>query len=399
MRNLLETIDQTALTPIVIAALNGKELKIIDWKYEKMYGGSGDAYDSGQVGLYLFTGRAVVENSVLNWQVVLKIFDRSSGHTDTTHINYWQREPDFYESHFPSEVPSGLGAPRCLGIERPGDGTIWLWLEYLVDAFDAQWDLERYGTVARHLGRFNGTLLITENKSTMTKPTITTPTMTWFSNGRAEPWLQMAAPQIERIPSLLGQTSIGRWLTPANASRTLALWERRSELLAIYAHLPKTFCHHDAHRRNLFACRDHNNHIRTIAIDWAFAGVGVLGEDVATLMAVDVQFGGMKADKLPRLDEIIFEQYLLGLAETDWDGDAETVRLGFTTSAALTWGLGTLWWMIPAVVDPEFQIMVEGVLGAAIDDLVDTWRELQTYLLDLADESQRLTKHLKFDAH
>ena len=139
--------------------------------------------------------------------------------------------------------------------------------------------------------------------------------------------------------------------------------------------------------------------MRTVAIDWAFAGVGVVGEDVATLMAVDVQFGGIKAEELPQLDHIIFEKYLSGLAETGWEGDVNIVRLGFTISAALTWGLATLWWMIPAVVDSKFQIVAEGVLGIAIDDLIDTWGGLQTYLLDLADEAQKLTKHLDYDVY
>ena len=382
--DLLNAVDQTSLTPFVQAALNQDAVQVIDWQYEKIHGGGGDAYDAGQAGVYRFWGGATIKDKVHDWQLLLKVLDQSTGQLEPSQLYYWQREPIFYGSKFLSTVPSGLVAPRCLGVEQPSEDIIWLWLEYVVDAFNNQWDLDRFGTVARHLGQFNGSWLVSKDK----------PPMTWFSNGRVAPWLEMAAPHIERIPSLLDHASIRRWLTPTNATHTLELWARRAELLAIQDRLPKTICHHDAHRRNLFARIDHNAYSQTVAIDWAFAGVGALGADIATLMAVDVQFGETKADKLPQLDQVIFAGYLSGLLEAGWPGDEKIVRLGFTVSAALTWALSTLWWMIPAVVDPDFQRVTEAVLGIAIDDLVDEWAGLQAYLLDLAVEALNLAKHV-----
>lgn len=380
--NLLGAVNHATLTPLVQTIVDGNLVQIIDWNYSKIHGGGGDSYDTGQAGVYRFEGNAYVDGETVAWRLILKVFERSTGQTEPSHLHYWQRERDFYESKLLSNVPTQITHPYYFGVEKPVDGIIGVWLEDVVDTLNGQWPLEHFGIMAQHLGQMNGALRDFEAK----------PGTAWFSNGRINPWLTMAAPQIERIPDVLDHPNIRRWLTPANATRTLKLWERRPELLAIYARLPKAFCHHDAHRRNLFARTDHHKRMQTVAIDWAFAGIGVVGEDIATLMTVEVQFGEMTADKLPQLDKVIFEGYLLGLRETGWQEDPNLVRLGFTVSAALTWALSTLWWMIPAVVDAEFQIMAATVVGTSIDNLVDEWAGLQAYLLDLADEALSLGK-------
>lgn len=51
-------------------------------------------------------------------------------------------------------------APRCYGMVKRPDGSIWLWLEEIRDRFAAVWPLERYTVAARDIGAFNGAYLV-----------------------------------------------------------------------------------------------------------------------------------------------------------------------------------------------------------------------------------------------
>ncbi len=44
MLDLFNAVDQTVLTPFVQEALNSDAVRVVDWQYEKIHGGGGDAY-------------------------------------------------------------------------------------------------------------------------------------------------------------------------------------------------------------------------------------------------------------------------------------------------------------------------------------------------------------------
>jgi hypothetical protein len=77
------------------------------------------------------------------WSAVLKILRLPGGLADErrarlctpSHPDYWRREALVYRSRVLRGLPRGLGAPRCFAVEERGDGTVWLWLEDVVDAY------------------------------------------------------------------------------------------------------------------------------------------------------------------------------------------------------------------------------------------------------------------------
>ena len=60
----------------------------------------------------------------------------------------------------------------------------------------------------------------------------------------------------------------------------LRMWAQRKQFLDALDRLPETLCHFDAFRRNLFARRTPDGLGRTVVIDWAFVGIGAVGQDI-----------------------------------------------------------------------------------------------------------------------
>jgi aminoglycoside/choline kinase family phosphotransferase len=118
----------------------------------------------------------------------------------------------------------------------------------------------------------------------------------------------------------------------------LRLWSQHETLLSTLDHLPRTFCHMDAYRPNLFLRRSAQDANQLVAIDWVFAGIGAIGEEIANLLAASLIWFEYDATEAKGLDEAIFAGYLGGLREAGWHGDAQLVRLGYTFACALRWG-------------------------------------------------------------
>ena len=57
------------------------------------------------------------------------------------------------------------------------------------------------------------------------------------------------------------------------------LWDERERFLTALDRLPRTFCHHDAFRRNLLH-RAGPEGEELVAVDWAYAGHGAVGEEL-----------------------------------------------------------------------------------------------------------------------
>lgn len=71
----------------------------------------------------------------------------------------------------------------------------------------------------------------------------------------------------------------------------LELYDERDGLCAVLTQLPQTICHGDADRRNFRSRRTADGNTATVALDWAFAGVGVIGQDISRMASNAVAFG------------------------------------------------------------------------------------------------------------
>jgi hypothetical protein len=245
---------------------------------------------------------------------------------------WWRREADAYESEL---LPDGaLRAARCERVVERGNVSGALVLEDLGGSPATGWPLERYGPAARELGRWQGSFR-------------SLPDERWLSRDWLRAYLERRAEECAAEP----------------------LWDDREALLAALDRVPRTLCHLDFWPRNLF-----DDGGATVAIDWAFVGLGAVGEDAGNLVPDSVLDGFVPPERIDELHDLVWAEYLAGLRDSSWPGEERDARLGFCVGAALKYV-----WVRPRVVARG---PFEG--GAAAVDA-------SLALLDrLADEARRL---------
>lgn len=116
----------------------------------------------------------------------------------------------------------------------------------------------------------------------------------------------------------------------AEASRDEPLWVDRVLLLAALDRVPRTLCHLDFWPRNLF-----DDDGVTVAVDWAFVGLGAVGEDAGNLVPDAVFDGFLPPERIDELHDLVWAEYLGGLRDAGWTGEERDARLGFCLGAAL----------------------------------------------------------------
>jgi len=313
----LRAIHTATLTPVVRRATDSPTMEISRWNCDPLQGGIGGG--AGGTAIYRFSGEGTDQGKSVRWSLILKILYSRIGESPSD-SHYWRREAEAYQSGWLSELPlGGLVAPRCFGIEDLDDAS-WIWLEDVEDESVGRWSLERYGIAARHLGQFNGAYLA----GTML------PDWTWLSSD----WIgQDLARVVQVIEWFEGQPAARSWFPTADA--VLGLWAKRDYFLQALDCLPQTICHFDAFRRNLFTRRGLDGQDQTVAIDWAFTGIGPIGAELVALVWVSLVFQEADFAMAHELDQIVFEGYIAGLRDSGWRGDPKQVRLGYTAAIGL----------------------------------------------------------------
>jgi ketosteroid isomerase-like protein len=378
----LAAVDQRMLAPLVAQALDKPEVELLNWGYEFLNGGFG--HWAGVCGIYRFSGMAHAGAELLPWTLVLKALARTSGANsspDPAAWYYWKREVLVYQSGLLANLPRELTAPRCFGVvEQPGK-EIWLWLEAIREETGRVWPLERYNIAARHLGQFNGAYLAGRPQ----------PAQPWLTQGRWHDWESMAEPYFNDLHTWCQHPSAQRMLPEASIQGMLALWAKRNQLLHTLAQLPRCFCHRDAFRRNLMARQSANGDPQTVAIDWAFAGSGAVGEEVATLVRGSLIFLEVPITQVQALDATIFAGYLAGLHAAGWQADPKLVRLGYTISMALM-GMEHVCLDLQGMHSDMSLDVVERIFGHSIDKIEAQHAGFFRFTLDRADEAEGLLR-------
>jgi hypothetical protein len=377
-RTALPALDQHTLAPVVRRALDGVPVVVLDWRATLLSLHDGD---TTRRAVYRVAGTAGDHGSTRPWSVILKEIRRpripSPARDDPHHWSYWKREALVYRSGLLHDLPGGLAAPRCWGVIDRLDDMLWIWLEDLADLTDA-WLLPRYGLAARHLGAFNGIFLAG-------RPL---PMYRWLSHD----CLQSRSPGEDDLMALdpaVWETPLVRHAFPVPVvDRLHELSRAHDTLLRAVDRLPRTFCHLDAWRENLIACRDPAGEERTVAIDWAFSGDGAVGEEISLLVWVSLLEFKIDPARTAELEQQVLEGYLEGLHEAGWRGDPKAVRLGYLASSLLLWGI------IPEALtfarDTHSHADWEQAYGRPIDEIVAQAAEVTYLLLDRVDEARRL---------
>jgi hypothetical protein len=181
------------------------------------------------------------------------------------------------------------------------------------------------------------------------------------------------------------------------AEGILRLWAERDEFLRARNLLPRTFCHRDSGRVNLFARRAGDGNWETVAIDWAAAGIDVIGEDITGLGLASVYRFGDLAEARER-DAAVFEGYLEGLSDAGWHGDRSLLRLGYAAGTPLKYGLLALPLFLRPLLDQSQHDWAKRVLGRPLEDQIDHGVAFRRLLLGLADEARELMASISCSA-
>jgi hypothetical protein len=179
----------------------------------------------------------------------------------------------------------------------------------------------------------------------------------------------------------------GAWSWPLvrdNLSRARAAPMRRMRddqplFLGALDRLPRTVCHFDLHPANLFTVNGD-----TVLIDWAFVGIGALGEDPAVLVADAVLDFHVAPEQFDDLFEVVRRGYVDGLGDAGWSGPAELVELGMSATLGARYA-----WIGPAMlraVTSQRSVMNR----RPIEEAVSCWSQTIPCLLDHAERARHL---------
>jgi hypothetical protein len=252
--------------------------------------------------------------------------------SDPSHPYYWRREVCAYESTLLERL-SDVRAPRCRLLVERADGSVALWLEALSETASS---IDDYGRAARNLGRMQGVVAAAP------------PAEQWLSRRWLRAYLDLRL-------ELTGPRSR----------------EQEAMLEAVEAG-PQTFCHLDFYPGNLFGDAD-----TTILVDWAYCGIGALGEDPGNFVPDAVLDGYVAAEQGAELERAVWSGYRAGLVDAGGPGDERAVRFAF---CATPW-LKYMW--------------LDAALEAwSIDAETETrWRGVRPLIERLGEEARRLADH------
>ena len=312
----LQAIDRETLNPPVRKLIGSETATVTDWQVAPL--------PAERRNVFRFTGHACTAGKTVAWSLVLKVVrrERTSG----------RREAQANAAGLLRDLPGGLAAARCYGVEAHGD-TFRIWQEEVVDEVGRPWPLDRYSLAARHLGQLNGAYLV--GRPLPTEPWVL---REWIRSEVAEE----EALDVARPPRLPDHPLSRRAFPGRSVDDLLRFWTDRELFLAALDQLPKTFGHLDAAPSNVFARRDPSGETQTVAIDWSHAGIAEIGHDIAPLVFFSFLDDRMDVAQTEALDKHVFAGYVRGLQEAGWQGDPRIARLGYTASLALRYGLSCL---------------------------------------------------------
>ena len=173
---------------------------------------------------------------------------------------------------------------------------------------------------------------------------------------------------------LRAYTELRREMIEAHGEAS-AVWAERESILRRVETAPRTLGHHDFHPANLFGDGE------TVVVDWAYCGVGALGEDAGNLVADTLLDGVVPASEGPALRRTVWNGYLRGLAASGFAVDEFEVEVLYVFLAGTA--LKFAW--VPALA-----------VSLGLDEpFVATWLEAYPFLAAWADEARELVPRLR----
>ena len=230
---------------------------------------------------------------------------------EPTHWNYWQREALAYQSGLAATAYAGAGitAPALLRAGTRPDGGVELWLADVGGIGGFEWPVARLARFARELG------------AAQARWAARVPAIWWLSRRWLAQYVAQAPHRVGPVePAVWDHPNLAPWPEPVR-TRLRQLWADRDRILAVAEAAERTLCHLDVWPANLA-----DDAGTSVLLDWAFAGEGAVGEDLANLIIDAFTDGLMDVALLPELAEAAVDGYLAGLRDGGWGGSDDAVR-------------------------------------------------------------------------
>ncbi|WP_426451895.1 phosphotransferase [Paenibacillus sp. S-38] len=277
-------------------------------------------------GVLRVEGWSEAADGPIPWSVVVKMIRSDRTRDDSAHYHYWRREALVYGSGLLNSLPGGLSTPLCYGVEEKDDGSVWLWLEDIPED-GMPWGEAEFAFAARQLGRFQGAYLTGTPL----------PDHWWLNRAWLRSWVQQC--RVHR-PSTKPEAVIHAWRNHG-IEQILEKYEEFSQVIDRWVdrleQLPRTLAHQDYYKNNLILLRSPSDQspLGLTALDWQFASLSGVGEDLGRFFGLSMTKGQIPASSFARYRELFIEWYLDGLRDAGWRGDERLPRMGFLASCAI----------------------------------------------------------------
>lgn len=361
-------LTATDITAPVCRLFRSDTCSIADWTCHRLIGGAGKG-----LGIWRVAGNALTDGTSQPWSVILKGLAPSQADLLPSAWDWPHREREMYRSGLLADLPGRIRTPTCYGEADQPDGSVWLWLEDITDKSIGPWSLDLYAAVARHLGEFNGAYLVDRMVPEDPLP----------SRGWLQGWVEASAPSISELTEAANHHLVRQVYPPHVAAAYRRLWAERHAYYALLEQLPQTFCHLDAFRRNLFMRQNSDGMDETVVIDWEFAGIATVGEELASLVVASVFFMDVSLDNARQLQATVLASYIDGLQDAGWRGDPDLVRKGYAVAAVLRYGVGSPLRILPFLLDERFHPRLVQLMGRPMSDITATLAGVNDWLVDL----------------
>lgn len=349
---LYRLIDADTLNPVVTRLLQAP-LCVNSWTVTVLTDYAHDVKPNA-AGVCRIAGTATTPTGEQrDWAVMLKMLKSPAGMVmpngivitqsmadDRQSFGYWKREVAVHQSGFLASLPHGLAAPDIYGVLDTGD-QVWLWQAEAVNT--VTWSWAHYREAAYRLGLWQGQYATGERAL---------PAFDWLSHNWLRQWGDLPVAKILEMLDRFGGLElpvVRNHFSPTDIIQVRQLWAAREQHLARLAHLPQVLCHLDAYRANFFW---HGNTLTLI--DWEFAGIGALGEEMAAFVGATLLLDHAPMAEAPHLEAVALDGYIAGLRAVGWDGAADTVWQAYRAAMPLRYAVMSLAGICRTAMEPEY---------------------------------------------
>jgi hypothetical protein len=332
-------ISADDLSPIV-RAIAGGELEGA-WETKAIGNGIG----LGTIGIFRLSGRSrQASGSAEPWTAILKIVDVEKEHTGL-------REYELAQSSDFQSIIEGLRPAKCFGTQERSDAERWIWTEDLAGGVQPPWTLDQYLYVARDVGVFHG-------RSLLEMPAGDWDYLGIYGAVMRGPFFLAALDNLENTAS---HELSGQIFGTTSVDAIKSVFAEFNEVGRALRNITTVFAHNDCHADNLYPIETDGVLIESVAIDWATAGLGPIGEDVGNLSGVGALWFSIDVDDFEGYEKAIFDRYIEGAESVAGSINIDHARTGYLAGLGY-WGLA--------------KMMNRAYAGSTIPQAVNRWRSL-----------------------